>query len=289
MYDAVNDFRTAIRSTGLEPPDTIQPGKLHRFPGYGKRPGNRAGWCLLFGDAQAGCFGDWASGLSETWKAPRDQPYSKAERAALSRQVEQAQKYADAERRSRQADAATRAAAIWNSAVPAPADHPYLIRKQIGPSGARMARLGSLVVPIFSAGSITSLQFIRPNGSKRFLKNGKIAGGYFVIGENTERLLLAEGLATGATLHEKTGHAACCAFFAANLLAAGQALRISHPNAEIVVCADNDNSTDGNPGLTYGRKAAANLGAELIYPDFDGLGSGTDFNDYVLAGGVLCL
>ena len=69
MYDALSNFRDAIRAAGLEPPDAIEFGKLHRFPGNGKRPSNRAGWCLLFDDGLGGCFGDWSSGLSETWQA----------------------------------------------------------------------------------------------------------------------------------------------------------------------------------------------------------------------------
>ena len=36
MTDALLQFRDAIRSTGLEPPDAIEPGTLHRFPGAGK-------------------------------------------------------------------------------------------------------------------------------------------------------------------------------------------------------------------------------------------------------------
>ncbi len=83
MNDAIPQFRDTIRAAGLEPPDVIEPGKLHRFPGIGKRPSNRAGWCLLFDDGLGGCFGDWSSGVSETWQAKRDKPYSRAERAAL--------------------------------------------------------------------------------------------------------------------------------------------------------------------------------------------------------------
>jgi phage/plasmid primase-like uncharacterized protein len=74
MVDALSNFRDAIRAAGLEPPDYIEPGRLHRFPGNGKRPSNRAGWCLLFHDGLGGCFGDWSSGLSETWQARRDKP-----------------------------------------------------------------------------------------------------------------------------------------------------------------------------------------------------------------------
>jgi len=31
-----------------------------------------AGWCKLFDDGLSGCFGDWSSGLSETWQTTRD-------------------------------------------------------------------------------------------------------------------------------------------------------------------------------------------------------------------------
>lgn len=43
MTDALLQFRNVIRSTGLEPPDTIKPGKSAPLPGAGKGPSNRAG------------------------------------------------------------------------------------------------------------------------------------------------------------------------------------------------------------------------------------------------------
>lgn len=124
MNNALPNFRDAIRAAGLEPPDVIEPGTLHRFPGNRKRPSNRAGWCLLFDDALGGRFGDWSTGHSETWQAKRDKPYSRAERAAFAHRVEEAKRQAEMERRTRQADAANRAAAIWNAATPAPAITP---------------------------------------------------------------------------------------------------------------------------------------------------------------------
>ena len=72
MNDAISQFRESMRAAGLEPPDVIQPGKLHRFPGVGKRNGNTAAWCKVFEDGLGGCFGDWSSELSENWQAKRD-------------------------------------------------------------------------------------------------------------------------------------------------------------------------------------------------------------------------
>lgn len=101
MCDALSNFRNAIRAAGLEPPDVIDPGAMHRFPGNGKRPSNRAGWCFLFYDKQGGVFGDWSTGLSETWQAKRDKPYSKAEQAAFARRVKNSKRHAKTERRNR--------------------------------------------------------------------------------------------------------------------------------------------------------------------------------------------
>jgi len=58
MIDAVSQFQAAIQAAGLTPPDAIEIGKIHRFPGVGKRNGNTAGWCMLFDDGLGGCFGD---------------------------------------------------------------------------------------------------------------------------------------------------------------------------------------------------------------------------------------
>ena len=44
------------------------------------------------------------------------------------------------------------------------------------------------------------------------------------------------------------------------LVLLAQALRRKFPDAEILVCADNDTETPGNPGLTRAREAAAAVG-----------------------------
>ena len=56
MIDTPTEFLDAIRATGLVPPEAIEPGRLYRFPGVGKRNGNTAGWCRAFGDGLGGVF-----------------------------------------------------------------------------------------------------------------------------------------------------------------------------------------------------------------------------------------
>ena len=76
-------FAEAIRATLGHAPDEIEPGRLYRFRGRDKGPANRAGWCRLFPDGAGGVFGDWSSGLVETWQARRDRPLTQSEAAAI--------------------------------------------------------------------------------------------------------------------------------------------------------------------------------------------------------------
>ena len=172
-------FRTAMRDAGLQPPEVIEPdGKLHRFSTNGN-PHDTAGWYVFYGDdIPAGSFGDWRSGLSESWHAKIGRSLSAAEAAAHGARMAAARRLRDEERARERADAATRARTRWASAHDAPSDHPYLIHKKIQPHGARVHD-GALVFPVIADGHICSLQFIDPDGSKRFLSGGRVTGGYF--------------------------------------------------------------------------------------------------------------
>ncbi len=71
------------------------------------------------------------------------------------------------------------------------------------------------------------------------------------------------------------------AIVATNLLPVAEAVRKQHPNANIIVAADDDWKTIGNPGLTCARKAARAIGAMVAKPDFgqSRRDKDTDFND----------
>ena len=293
MNDSLSQFREAIRAAGLEPPDTIEPGKLHRFPGYGKRPSNQAGWCLLFNDGLGGCFGDWSSGIEETWQAKRNRHYSRAERDAFARRVIEARKQAEAERRARQASAAKRAAAIWKAASPAPGNHPYLIRKRIKPHGVRLHK-GALTLPVVDfTGKLSSLQFIAADGGKLLFTGGRKRGCFIPVAGDMAapaRVIICEGWATGCTLAEDESAAlVLAAIDAGNLEPVALGARRRWHSAELVIAGDDDRLTAGNPGATKAKAAAIASGALLALPQWpeDAPKHLTDFNDLAvwLAGG----
>ncbi len=188
------------------------------------------------------------------------------------------------------AEAAKKAAAIWEAAKPAPADHPYLTRKGIKAHGARLHD-GRLMLPVRDAsGALQSLQFVDGDGGKQFMPGGKVKGCYFSIGnpKGAAALCIAEGFATGASIHEATGHPVAVAFNAGNLGAVAKAMRERFADLPLILCADDDATTEGNPGITKATEAARAVGGLLAVPDFgaERQERQTDLNDLHQAQGL---
>ncbi len=283
-WQAIDAFAEAMAATGLGQPEIIGDGKLHRFRTPDDKAGKQSGWfCLHLDRLPAGAFGSWKTGKSQTWFAKSREEQTPAERADIRALMAEAQRQHQAEREKQQRAAAIRAAVIWSRCVPAPADHPYLIAKAISQRGARLDRHGNLVIPASDGETLTTLQFIAADGSKRFLSGGRIAGCWFSIQSGKpEPILLGEGFATMATLHQETGAQVVVAFNANNLLPVAKAIRRLNPRDEILICGDDDRWTPGNPGRSKARAAALAIGAKLLMPDFSGLDLSsrpTDFND----------
>jgi len=78
------------------------------------------------------------------------------------------------------------------------------------------------------------------------------------------------------------------AFNAGNLLPVAKALRKRFRELRLIVCADDDARTPGNPGLTKGTEAAQAVGGGLVVPDFGPHRPGwaSDFNDLAQLNGL---
>lgn len=281
MSAPVQEFREAMHRAGLVPPDAIEAdGALHRFHVEGDRGGSRNGWyCLHLDGRAAGVFGSWKAGFSSTWAADGKRP-NDAEREAFAELIRAGRTKANAERRAEHESAARIASAIWARAGAADPAHPYLLAKGVQAHTLRQSG-AALVVPLFDIhGLLWNVQQIMPDGGKRF-RPGRAGGLYSPIGDLTypAQLLICEGWATGATLHQESRHPVLCAMNAGNLLPVAKAARVAWPCADLVICADNDRKTEGNPGLTAATAAAKATGARLAVPEFPEGVSGSDFND----------
>jgi putative DNA primase/helicase len=211
-----------------------------------------------------------------------------AERVEYRNRLKRIRQQRDAELQQRQQQTAEYAARLWSAAKSADLSHPYLSRKCISVHHLRQSQ-GLLLVPLIDVHSkLWNLQRIAPDGTKRFLARGRVKGCFTLFGElNTGPLHICEGMATGATIHQQTGMPTACAMNAGNLLAVCSALsqEESQEESQVIVCADNDHRTLGNPGITKGSEAAASIGAGLTWPAHCGPAClCTDFNDITHCG-----
>ena len=292
--DILHNFAECLRSAGLEVEAVQADGLLHRC-GTTDRPRRRDGAYKAFLDAPASLWWkNWRTGDEGTWTARPEKELTAAQRKALHERIRAIRAHNEAEQARRWQAAAKLAISIWNHASPVGDNHPYLQRKEVPAIGLRQTEDGRLIVPLLNqSGKIQSLQFILPDKpaegtDKFFLRGGKTSGGFFSIpaknGTKDGPLLIAEGYATGASLHLATGHAVLIAFNAGNLEAVARLARARYPDREILLCADTDCETvkpDGspwNPGREAASSAAQAVGGKLaLCPAHDG--RATDFND----------
>ncbi len=272
------DFADAARRHGLVIDDqAIGDGVLHRVHVEGDKHGTRNGWYVLHVDGvPAGVFGSNKGDWRESWHHNGSDGMTPSERARLNATLAEAKRQREAETLHRWQRAAESAQALWQMAAAAYPAHPYLARKSVKPHGIR--QLDSLLlVPMRDAdGDLWNVQTIADDGTKMFRKWARKTGTYHAIGGQVVDVLhIAEGYATAASIHEATRQPVAVAFDCGNLDPVARALRGKYPQARIVMCADNDVKTTGNPGLTKAKAAAAAIGGLVAIPP-DGY---NDFND----------
>ncbi|OLN29860.1 DNA primase [Desulfovibrio sp. DV] len=292
VQKAVESLTAAMEGNGVIPGEVVLDGRIHRC-GTADKPHGLNGWYIAHGDDPvSAAYGDWRTSESFKFCAKGDRELTTEERARLKARYAAEKKRRQEDEAKRQGEARVEAKRILAATMPAPSDHGYLVRKGVAPVGdIRIADDGRLVVPVLDAkGAVMSLQFIGLEGDKLFLAGGKLKGGYSPIlaanGEKKGRLYVCEGYATGATIHAATGAAVLVAFNCGNLLAVAEMARAQYPDREIIICADDDAKTAGNPGLSKATEAAVAVKALLAVPRFTDPTGGTDFNDMAQASGL---
>lgn len=304
-----------------------------RVDGLGKE---RRGWYHLHvlrlagGDeVLVGSYGIWQGNNpgSTRVELAKGTALSAEQRAALKARISEDRKAEEARRRGEAQRAARRAQAMW-ARLEREGDSDYLRRKCVQGHGVRFSEAGTVVIPMLDAGGlIHGLQLIYPAGHQRRKKLGRDKdfwppglakqGHFFMLGSPTVGVccLVAEGYATGATLHEATGLPVAVAFDAGNLVHVATALRARHRGLRLLMCADDDYlgkcracgeltptsqaacthcgepSGTSNAGITGAESAALAVDGAWVAPTFaddrplDRKGP-TDFNDLHVGEGL---
>jgi putative DNA primase/helicase len=278
-------FQAALARRGLAlRRQLVADGRIHRCDAKGRHGRGDGSYVLhLDGAMPAGGFQNWQDGAGwEDWHFDPGRRLTNGEEAELKRKVAAAQRSrADIEKRNR-ATVQVKAAWLWAGARPA-VEHQYLLRKQIRPHSVRVRCNYLLVVPMFDeSGTLHNVQLIWPDGRKRYLRGGRVKGCFYRIAGNPDKICIAEGLATAASIHDATGYTAIVAFDASNLQTVAQAIAKTSSGAELIICADDDwKSKAGNVGVLKASDAARSVSAKLAIPQFgqNRRDKDTDFND----------
>ncbi|EAW2493110.1 bifunctional DNA primase/helicase [Salmonella enterica subsp. enterica] len=320
LNDIIEQFRRAMLEQGIECSDQIEAdGLVHRFRVKGDRSGRKNGWYILHYDQYAmgtyGCHKRYPDTQFE-WRLEKGQnKLTPEEETQLKAYL--AEKKAERERKEieRQQKARIKAAKIWETSVPC-GEHEYLSKKSVKSYGLRVGPWeiwdddakkhvkitdNALLIPMLDRQrNIHSIQAIIPKAdippdddrAKMFLPGGMKKGMFYIIGtplvvDRRPVFIACEGYATGATIHEATGHCVIVCFDAGNLKEVVQAISTSQiqkgNNALVIVACDNDRWTTkpiNNPGVTLGKQAALSVAGLFAIPNFMDLSSQpTDFND----------
>ncbi len=257
-------------------------------------------------------YGDYKTGLQEKWQS--HETYTKEEKKEADQQLKATLKAEKEAREIAQKEIAHEQCDLWELDSDT-GRTPYMDRKGISNLyGARVRANPSgdpiLIVPLYDIfGKIWNLQRIYSQklskGDKFFADGARIEGLFHTLTSDdvdpvqalsvAEKILICEGYATACSVkeaHPESTTAVVAAFNAGNLQAVCQAIKTLVPQAQLVVCADNDAYTviDGKPvnvGLIKARHAAGAVGASVCYPVFKYPQKGlTDFNDLKAAQGL---
>ena len=294
-WEVQQEFIAAMQSNSLRlAGPLIADGQIHRCDASNKegwRGKNDGVYVLHMDGVPAGGFRNYTlGGQWQKWCAKLTRPLTEAEKREISVRVEAAQEEHHVGLAEKHKRAQQKAIRLWHASREASVDHPYLLDKGLTEAtGLRELYNGRLLVPLYNEEKkLQSLQYIYSDGGKIFLKGGKVGGCHYWVATpkeaaaDTSTICICEGWATGESIYQATNYPVVIAFNSNNLRPVGEWMRKEYPDHRIVICADDDWKTEGNPGNTAAWEAARAVNGLVASPRFkeaDRKESDTDFND----------
>ena len=295
-----SDLISEMQGNGLVVDFIDTSGELVRVPvsaTASNRPdktNERSGWYVYNQlDADFVClYGNWRTSLEQKFTSYNTNEMTVAQKRDLQIKVEEAQLRREEAKKTKQDEVALYVKDKFAKAGEVK-EHKYLTDKRVENHGLRLTSTNNLMIPLHTiikssdtgllVSRIRSLQYIFPDGTKKFASGGEVRGNIFLIGvehhllPTLETLVICEGYATGASIYEATG-LPCAVVFSANFcLTATRRLR-AITNSKFLLALDNDTSGVGEKCANEVASAVSNCIVRL--PSVIG-----DFNDLANARG----
>lgn len=302
IQEATASFRKAIEAQGLLlNEDPIMDGKIKRVPVIGDKRGKKSGAYVGYTDGvPAGFIQNHKTGIKENWKAigyefSNGLTKEDVERQKLINQSKRLERQKEQE--VEHETASIEAQETFKNANNATNEHPYLKSKGVKNYHLKIDDKGNLLMPLKDInGKHWTNQKININ-FKGFNKYGKKEGNFFIIGnqnlQHEKELIIVEGYATGATIHEATQKTVIVAIDSGNLIPVTEEINKKYPNSTILIAADNDEIQElkgkENVGVKKALEAAQKTDRNITYPSFSTeeiKANYTDFNDLAKSKGL---
>lgn len=269
-------------------------GEIHRFQPNDRR--DKSAWFVghIINEGQKNelrllIYGDWSKNEKYEW-ASKGRFNSKEDREVKDRELNKLRQKIESKRHEQNKEAKKMANIFYESCSDAPKNFQYLEKKQISPYPGVKYDINNqvLVLPLYEnlKKEISTYQTISEDGQKFFLKDGKTKGSFFYIEGSKDKILICEGFATGASVHQATGFFTVVAFNAGNIMNVTEKMIQVFGKSNILICADNDAYGIKNTGIETAKEVSAKLGVSYVSPEFkDNSTKPNDFNDlYILEG-----
>ena len=276
--DVLLEFSRVLADAGLNLtglPDAS--GKINRVPTAEDRGRAKSGWYVAFdGEVFGAAYGNFKTGEEGKWSSVERTSMTASQIAEHQRQMHISKMEREKAQDEIYREAAHNASEIMDNAT-AGNSHAYLTKKNIQCEVA-MYR-GAISIPAYDAnGNISTVQFIKPDGDKKFLTGGRKKGSYHLIDGEADTVYVCEGWATGVTINQATGKTVAVAFDSGNLMPATENVRAKFPNSSLIIAGDDDHQNNKvNVGRQKAESCAQALGLVVVFPDVED--GETDFND----------
>lgn len=302
--DYKQDFKTELQARGFEVDNLQDDGRIRNVKVEGNKGGEKSGsyaihtdgrptlWYRNYKTGEEGSITHKSSNFEAGASKEELKKYEELNR------IKGVQRDKDTERMH--FAVSSRLEKEFESLKDAPVTHPYLEKKGIEAHGAKIDDNGNLVIAYKNTdGKIQTAQKIDDNGNKLFEKGGAKNGNFATIGEKLgNTVIIAEGFATGASIHEATKIQVLVAGDAGNIKHVLDEIIKANPNQKVIIAADNDlQNQNGNIGLNKANEAIDAIAKKygnsdnlsVITPQFtkeEQAQKLTDFNDLAKSRGI---
>jgi phage/plasmid primase-like uncharacterized protein len=287
-------FAEVADELGLIIKHTVADGKIQRAPITDDKQGKKSGAYVIFEDinGRAGYVQNFKTGQKVKFYEGANNGNIISDEHRLER-ISKARAARDDEIKQLQDNTAKKMMGIIKRHKPASASHKYLQSKKIEAHGVLQDEKGRLVVVMQDvSGEVRSCQYIHGDGTKTYVYGGQKKECFHLITGSDRRILflsdleplvICEGFATGASIHEGTGYTVACAMDCGNILSVAMAFRREYGDGfQIIIAGDDDHRVKDNPGRRFATEAAKTVNGIAVFPlftDEEKQQNLTDFND----------